>query len=77
MPKIVERNGPRIRIVDDKTGREMWNGRVDATPPECIGYSEGGIKKSQRVDRSTTDAELVQALEHLLNPDSSTQLHLP
>jgi hypothetical protein len=67
MSKIVERNGTRVRIVDDETGRELWNGRTDSNPPEHIRYSEDGIKKNQRVDRST-DAELVQALEHLLNP---------
>jgi hypothetical protein len=67
MSKIVERNGPRVRIIDDETHRELWNGRTDSNPPEYIRYSEDGNKKAQRVDRST-DAELVQALEHLLNP---------
>ena len=68
MPKIVERNGPRIRIFEEGTTRELWNGRVDSEPPEYIQYWEEGQRKAQRVDRST-DAELVQALEHLLNPE--------
>jgi hypothetical protein len=67
MPKIVERNGPRIRILEEETGRELWNGRANSEPPEYIHYWEEGQRKSLRVDRST-DAELVQALEHLLNP---------
>ena len=68
MSKRVERNGPRVRIVDDETGREVWNGRTDSSPPQDIRYSEAGIKKILTVDRST-DAELLQALEHLLNPN--------
>ena len=67
MSKKVERNGTRIRIVDDETGREVWNGRTDSNPPEDMRYSEDGIKKTLSVGRST-DAELLQALEHLLNP---------
>jgi hypothetical protein len=67
MSKKVERNGTRIRIVDDETGREVWNGRTDTDPSEDIRYSEAGIKKTLSVCRST-DAELLQALEHLLNP---------
>ena len=67
MPKTVERNGTRIRIVDDATGREIWNGRTDSTPPQDIRYSEGGVRKTLSVNQST-DAELLQALEHLLNP---------
>jgi len=67
MSKTVERNGTRIRIVDVETGREMWNGRTDSIPPQDIRYSEGGIKKILSVARST-DEQLLQALEHLLNP---------
>jgi len=67
MPKIVERNGPRIRILEEETGRELWNGRANSEPPEYIRYWEEGQRKSRRVDGST-DAELLQALEHLLNP---------
>ena len=67
MPKKVERNGTRIRIIDDATGREVWNGRTDSNPPEYIRYSEDGIKKTIMVDQST-DAELIHALECLLNP---------
>jgi hypothetical protein len=67
MSKIVERNGTRVRIVDGTTGRELWNGRTDSTPPEYIRYSDDGIKKTQRVAGST-DEELIQALEHLLDP---------
>ena len=67
MLKRVERNGPRIRIVDDETNREVWNGRTDSTPPQDIRYSDNGIRKTLSVGRST-DAELLEALEHLLNP---------
>lgn len=67
MSKRVDRNGARIRIVEDSTGREVWNGRTDSSPAEVIRYSEDGIKKTLSVDGST-DVELLQALEHLLNP---------
>jgi hypothetical protein len=67
MSKIVERNGTRVRIVDDTNGRELWNGRTDSNPPEYIRYSEDGIKNNLRVSGST-DEELIRALEHLLNP---------
>jgi hypothetical protein len=67
MLKRIERNGTRIRIVDDETNREVWNGRTDSTPPQDIRYSENGIRKTLNVGRST-DAELLEALEHLLNP---------
>jgi hypothetical protein len=67
MSKKVERNGTLVRIVNDENGRELWNGRTDSNPPEYIRYSEDGVKKTQRVAGST-DEELIQALEHLLNP---------
>jgi hypothetical protein len=67
MLKRVERNGTRIRILDDETNREVWNGRTDSIPPQEIRYSENGIRKTLSVGRST-DAELLEALEHLLNP---------
>jgi|GEM_PF-5889388 len=67
MSKKVDRNGTRIRIVDDETGREIWNGRTDANPPQDVRYSEDGDKKTISVAQST-DEELLQALECLLNP---------
>ena len=67
MSKRVDRTGTRIRIVDEETGREVWNGRTDSNPPEDIRYSEDGIKKTLSVGQST-DAELLQALACLLNP---------
>ena len=67
MSKRVDRSGARIRIVDDSNGREVWNGRTGSNPAEVIRYSEDGIKKTIDVDGST-DVELLQALEHLLNP---------
>jgi hypothetical protein len=67
MARIVERNGTRIWIIDDATGREMWNGRTDSIPPQDIRYSEGGTTRILNVARST-DTELLQALGHLLNP---------
>jgi hypothetical protein len=67
MPKRVERNGTHVRIFNDDNGRELWNGRTDSNPAEYIRYSEDGVKKVLRVAGST-DEELIQALEHLLNP---------
>jgi hypothetical protein len=53
--------------VDDDTGREVWNGRTDANPSQDIRYSEDGNKKTISISQST-DEELLQALERLLNP---------
>jgi hypothetical protein len=67
MSKTVERVGTRIRIIDDETNRQLWNGRTDVNPPEYMCYSEQGVKKALRVDQSS-DAQLLEALEHLLDP---------